>query len=104
MIGALARRAVVAPSRRERDLVELLHRFPASSLEREMRPARDLALRRFTLFGRDEQLVRPEVVGTFSGQRDLQYFEYGGIEAFARRKVFDYELKVIDQPAAVQFL
>jgi hypothetical protein len=57
-----------------------------------MDPAGQLSLRGSTFLGRDVELIRPEVVGAFSRKRDFQHLEHSGIEAFARREVFDHEL------------
>ena len=101
MVLALAGRAVVLAARGQCRSVESLHRFAVLALEGNVHAAGQLAERRVTLPGRDEQFIRPDVVVGFAAQRNLQHLEDRLVEAFAGLDILDHELDVIDESTAM---
>src|SRR5262245_34401129 len=81
VIGAQARRAVVAAAGRKRGLLESVHRIAISRLERQVDTSSELAQRLLAAHAGDEQLVEPEILRRLAAQRDAEHAEYRAVEA-----------------------
>jgi hypothetical protein len=104
MIWALARLTIVLAAGGQRGFMEVLHRFAAFRLERDVRGTGESALSGLAVFAGNTQFIGSEEIFLFSAHGYLQDLEYGGVEALAGCEVIHHELNVIDQATAMQFL
>ncbi len=102
MVGALARRAVVAASAGKGCGVERLHRAAVRRLEGEVMAPGEHARGRFAVRSGDEQFVGPEKAVAGSAHGNAEHVEHGAVERLAGGQVAHDQLDVVDQAAAVQ--
>ncbi len=104
MVRPFARLAIVSAAVFQRHLVKVFDRLLVARLEGDVRAAGQLALCGAAGGRRDEQLVRPEIVGAGPAHGHAKRCKHGLVEAPAGGNIGDDELNMVDQTTPVKLL